>query len=505
MKDLTAQEKRRDTKETAGASLGGLARRDQEDRVRFTKEMKDSYTILIPMMAPIHFALVRNVLAYEGYHAVLLTNNGPGVVEEGLKYVHNDTCYPALLAIGQLIDALNSGKYDVNRTALLMSQTGGGCRASNYIFLLRRALKKAGYPQVPVVSVNVSGLEKDSGFQITASMLYKCLCAVLYGDALMCLSNQTKAHEKAPGQTKALVEDWIRRLTQAFNSGRGFGLSAMRRIFKKIAREFAAIPCDWTPKVKVGIVGEIYVKYASLGNNNLEEFLAEQNCEVVVPGLLDFVLYCAEGPQVNYRLYGGGARTWAATRIYWGFSRLVQHLQKLMIDAIGAYPQFAPPSSYAHTLASARQMISDGCEMGEGWLLTGEMVQLLKEDCPNIVCTQPFGCLPNHICGKGMIRKIRQMDPRANIVPIDYDPSATRVNQENRIKLMLAVARENLAKEKGQTGRFDKPAGPGHPAGRPGAAATVTGGTTAAAAGDRRSGETASGQAAAAVSTAAAQ
>ena len=463
-------------------ALMSLEKRDSEERVLFTKEMKDSYTLLIPMMAPIHFALVRNVFANEGYNVVLLTNNGPGVVEEGLKYVHNDTCYPALLSIGQLLDALNSGKYDVNRTALMMSQTGGGCRASNYIFLLRRALKKAGYGQVPVVSINMSGLEKDSGFKITPSMLYKALCAVLYGDALMCLSNQTKAHERTPGQTQALVDDWVRRLSEAFNSGRGFGLSATRRIFRKIAREFAAIPCDWTPKVKVGIVGEIYVKYASLGNNNLEAFLAEQDCEVVVPGLLDFVLYCAEGPKVKYRLYGGSAKEWAVTKVYNGFSRLVQYLQKLMIEAISAYPQFAPPSSYADTLESARELISDGCDMGEGWLLTGEMAQLLKEDCPNIVCTQPFGCLPNHICGKGMIRKIRQHDPRANIVPIDYDPSATQVNQENRIKLMLAVARENLARElaKDQT-ISGGPGAPAEPA--PAAMAALAGGAVSSAAG----------------------
>ena len=429
------------------AALAGLAKRDDEEKVLFTREMKDSYTILIPMMAPIHFALVRNVFANEGYNVVLLTNNGPGVVEEGLKYVHNDTCYPALLSIGQLLDALNSGRYDVNRTALMMSQTGGGCRASNYLFLLRRALKKAGYSQVPVISINLSGLEKDSGFKITPSMLYKALCAVVYGDALMCLSNQTKAHELESGQTQALVEDWVRRLSGAFNAGRGFGLTAMRRIFRKMAREFAAIPCDWKPKVKVGVVGEIYVKYSSLGNNNLEDFLAEQDCEVVVPGLLDFVLYCAEGPKTSYRLYGGGAKAWAAGKVYGGFSQLVQYLQKLMIDSVSAYSQFTPPSSYTHTLASAQEIISDGCVMGEGWLLTGEMVQLMKEDCPNIVCTQPFGCLPNHICGKGMIRKIRQLDQRANIVPIDYDPSATRVNQENRIKLMLAVAKENLVRE----------------------------------------------------------
>jgi predicted nucleotide-binding protein (sugar kinase/HSP70/actin superfamily) len=412
--------------------------------IAFTKAMRKTYTILVPMMAPIHFAIIKHVLLNNGYQAELLQNDGPGVVAEGLKFVHNDTCYPALLVIGQMLDALNSGKYDLERTALMITQTGGGCRASNYIFLLRRALKKAGYGQVPVVSLNMSGLEKNSGFRFTLLMLRQSLAALVYGDGLMALSNQVKAYEIEKGQAARLVDVWVERLVGQFSRGRGYSVGGMRQNFQRLAAEFAAIPCERRPKVKVGIVGEIYVKYASLGNNNLEDFLERQDCEVMVPGLLDFLLYSANGQPEKSRLYGGGGMR---TLIYQAASAYMRKMQNIMIAAIAAQPVFTPPSSFSHTKAMAAGVIGTGCDMGEGWLLTAEMVELVRQGYPNIVCTQPFGCLPNHICGKGMIRKIRQLDERANIVPIDYDASATKVNQENRIKLMLAVARENLDKE----------------------------------------------------------
>ncbi len=413
-------------------------------RVPFTKEMKKDYTILIPMMAPIHFSLIKNVLSNGGYNVELLENCGPGVVEEGLKYVHNDTCYPALLVIGQMLDALKSGKYDLNKTALMISQTGGGCRASNYIFLLRRALKKAGYDQIPVVSLNVSGLEKNSGFSLTWPMLYQALAGLVYGDGLMALSNQVKAYEIRKGSADALVKDWVARLGRQFNEKNGYSKRAMKANFQRMAADFNAIALERKPKIKVGIVGEIYVKYASLGNNNLEDFLAEQDCEVMVPGLLDFMLYTVNGVPEKNRLYGGDQ---IQAMTYEAVSQYIQSMQDIMIDAIAAYPDFVAPSRFAHTKSLVKGVISTGCDMGEGWLLTAEMIELVQKGYGNIVCTQPFGCLPNHICGKGMIRKIRQLDDRANIVPIDYDPSATRVNQENRIKLMLAVARENLTKK----------------------------------------------------------
>ena len=415
-------------------------------RKPFTKKMKKDYTILVPMMAPIHFSIIQNVLTRAGYRAELLVNDGPGVMEEGLRYVHNDTCYPALLVIGQMLDALKSGRYDLNKTALLMSQTGGGCRASNYIFLLRRALKKAGFDQIPVISFNVSGLEKNSGFRMTLPLALRMLAALVYGDGLMALVNQVKPYEREKGAAADLMDEWIRRLDGQFIQGKGFALRDMKLNFPRMAADFHTIPCDRKPKVRVGIVGEIYVKYASLGNNNLEDFLADQDCEVMVPGLLDFALYSLNSMPERSRLYGGNGLTAIAGE---AISLHIRQMQDSMINAIAAYPEFVAPSRFSHTKSLTEGMIGTGCDMGEGWLLTAEMVELVEKGYGNIVCTQPFGCLPNHICGKGMIRKIRDTNEDANIVPIDYDPSATRVNQENRIKLMLAVARENMDRDQG--------------------------------------------------------
>jgi len=410
--------------------------------------MKKDYTLLIPMMAPIHFSLLKSVLGNHGYHVELLANNGPGVIEQGLRYVHNDTCYPALLVIGQMLDALKSGAYDVNKTALLMAQTGGGCRASNYIFLLRRALKKAGYSHVPVVSFSVSGMEENSGFRLTFDLLRQMIAAVVYGDGLMALSNHVKAYENEKGAAARLVDKWIAKLDEMFSRCKGFSIHEMKKVFWWMAEDFNAIPYERKSKVKVGIVGEIYVKYASLGNNNLEDFLASQDCEVMVPGLLDFLLYTTNAIQENSRLYGGSFLGATVSDLA---LRYMQRMQDCMIEAIGLYPKLVTPSRFAHTKSLAEGIIGTGCNMGEGWLLTAEMMELVEKGYGNIVCTQPFGCLPNHICGKGMIRKIRAADPSANIVPIDYDAGATRVNQENRIKLMLAVARENLLLEDGES------------------------------------------------------
>jgi predicted nucleotide-binding protein (sugar kinase/HSP70/actin superfamily) len=407
------------------------------------RETYKEKTILIPMMAPIHFQLLQSILNNSGYRVELLTNQGPDVVEEGLKYVHNDTCYPALLVIGQMLAALKSGKYDLSRTALAISQTGGGCRASNYIFLLRKALKKAGYGDIPVISLNLSGLESDSAFKITLPMLKKMAVCLIYGDALMLLNNQVKPYEKQQGESLRLVQQWVDKIIAQFNQNQGTSMPQMSANLQQIVDSFAQIPVKYTPKVKVGVVGEIYVKYASLGNNNLEDFLAEQDCEVMIPGMMDFVLYSVDNVVERTRLYGGDfirSKVAAVLRSY-----LIK-MQEIMVKAIKQQPCFTVPSGFMHTKSLVEGVISTGCEMGEGWLLTAEMLECVQQGYPNIICTQPFGCLPNHICGKGMIRKITQLDSRANIIPIDYDPSATKVNQENRIKLMLAVAKENLAK-----------------------------------------------------------
>ena len=414
---------------------------DNANRVEFTREMKKDYTIITPNMAPIHFELIKNVLESFGYHIDLLRTTGREIADEGLKYVHNDTCYPALLSIGQLMHALHSGKYDLHKVALIMTQTGGGCRASNYIHLLRKALKKDGLDFIPVISLNLSGLESNSGFKITLPMIRQAIAALTYGDLLMLLKNQTKPYEVTPGESDALVDSWTSQLTKLFQQGKAFSQREVQEYFQKIAQSFADIKRRDVEKIKVGVVGEIYVKYSPLANNNLEQFLFEQDCEVMVPGILSFMIFKVDNRLEDIRLYGGSqAKKQVCTLLKWYFTKYETDL----IAAVKQFPQFTAPAPYSHLKELAGKVIGYGCKMGEGWLLTAEAMELVESGYGNVVCAQPFGCLPNHIVGKGMIRKVKNLYPQANIVPIDYDPSATQVNQENRIKLMLAVAKENL-------------------------------------------------------------
>ena len=377
----------------------------------FTKDMVKTHKILIPNMAVTQFRLMQAALASEGYQTEVLGNCGSEVAQLGLKYVHNDTCYPALLVIGQFLDALNSGKYDLDHTALLITQTGGGCRASNYIKLLRKALVKAGYGNIPVASLNFSGLEKGSGLPLTVPLLRKVIASIFYGDMLVALRSQTHAYEDHKGDADAMTEKWI-----------------------------ATIPITRVPKVKVGVVGEIYVKYSPLGNNDLEKFLESQDCEVNLPGLMGFVEYCVANYKLDIDLYGGNKL------VAGGADAFLSWLDGIGCASYDAMRKcgFYAPGSFRELMKKPEGIISLGAKMGEGWLLTAEMIELVEGGYGNIVCAQPFGCLPNHIVGKGMINKIRALHPDANITPVDYDPSATRVNQENRIKLMLAVAREKL-------------------------------------------------------------
>ncbi len=412
------------------------------DRVEFTKEMRRDYTILVPNMLSNHFKLLIKVFANEGYNVELLKNEGRSVVECGLKYVHNDTCYPALLVIGQMIDALQSGKYDTHKTALIITQTGGGCRASNYIHLLRKALKKAGLDYVPVISLNLSGLERNSGFKLTLGLLRRLIAAMAYGDLLMLLANQVRPYEINKGDADRLVDKWADLLVSEFDSGRGFNKKAMRSYMERIAREFAEVATDRTRKcVKVGIVGEIYVKFSALANNHLEEFLAGEGCEVNVPGLMSFILFKVDNRMEDIKLYGGSRIKFAVCKALFDY---LSEIEQIEIDAVKNNSSFNPPTAYSHLRELIYGIEGYGCKMGEGWLLTAEMLELIEGGYGNIVCAQPFGCLPNHIVGKGMIRRLRELHPDSNIVPIDYDPGATRVNQENRIKLMLSVAREQM-------------------------------------------------------------
>ncbi|MDR7855444.1 2-hydroxyacyl-CoA dehydratase [Tissierella sp.] len=418
-----------------------LNNNNQNSKVMFTKEMKDDYTILVPEMSPIHFSIYKNIFEEYGYKMEILQNEGPSVVHEGLKYVHNDTCYPALLVIGQMIDALKSGKYDINKTALLISQTGGGCRASNYIHLLRKALAKAGFKHIPVISFNLAGLEKDSGFKLTLPLIKRLLVATTYGDMLMLLQNQVKAYEITRGESDQLVQHWIQDLEKQSKSNNGYRIKEIKANLKKIVKSFSKIPLYLEEKIKVGIVGEIYVKYSKLANNHLVDFLIDQGCEVMVPGIMGFAIYTVDNRVEDVNIYGGSSVKRSIS------SKIRDYLVKfeeMIIDAVKENSNFTPPSSFEDLKAVGKDIIGHGCKMGEGWVLTAEMVDLVKTGYENIVCAQPFGCLPNHIIGKGMIRKIKDIYSSANIVPIDYDPSATKVNQENRIKLMLSMAKEKL-------------------------------------------------------------
>lgn len=401
----------------------------------FTEEMKKTHTILLPMMLPIHFTFMQKIMEQFGYKAELLTNDSRDVVNEGLKNVHNDTCYPALLVIGQMISALKSGKYDVDKVALMITQTGGGCRASNYIFLLRKALEKSGFGHVPVISLNFSGLEENPGFRLTVPLIIRLVYAVVLGDFLMLLSNQCKPYEREHGYTDAMVRKWMDIILENWGDGTLIRYSKVKAFYPKILADFASIPKTGEIKVKVGIVGEIYVKYSPMGNNHLEDFLLSEGAEAVIPGLMDFCLYCIYNGIVDRKLYGG---KWLSSKVNGIAYRYFVSKQRDMIAAIRRHGVFDPPMSFEATNKLAGSYINHGVKMGEGWLLTVEMAELIEKGVKNIVCTQPFGCLPNHIVGKGMINEIKAKHPDANIVAIDYDPGASEVNQQNRIKMMLA-------------------------------------------------------------------
>ena len=407
----------------------------------FTDTMKKDYTILIPNMLPVHFKLIAKIMNNYGYNVELLETTGAHIADAGLKSVHNDTCYPALLVIGQFIDALESGKYDKNKVALMISQTGGGCRASNYIYLLRKALEKRGYGYIPVISLNFSGLDKKASFKITLPMGFQMLYSVLLGDLIMLLYNQCKPYEITPNSSEEAEKEAFEMCFHLFKKGKMISYKTIKDTYKNIINIFNKVGRRNEIKVKVGVVGEIYVKYSPLGNNNLEDFLRSVGAEVVVPGLLDFCMYCVANSIIDRRLYGG--RFIKAGVYKFVFNWLLKK-QADVISAIKDNSKFEPPMSFDKTMDSVKDYISQGVKMGEGWLLTAEMIELIHSGAGNIVCTQPFGCLPNHIAGKGMMRKIKEKNPEANIVAIDYDPGATKINQENRIKLMMSVAKRNL-------------------------------------------------------------
>ncbi len=423
---------------------------DMPERVIFTEEMRKTHTILIPNMLPRHFVILSQVFNNYGYKTELLEDGLHGdsqrVIDAGLKYVHNDACYPALLVIGQFIAALQSGRYDVDKVALLLTQTGGGCRASNYIPLLRKALVRAGFSQVPVISINFSGLESMPGFKITLPMIPRLLYAILYGDLILTLVNQCRPYETVKGTTEALADDWSRRLAEEMTGDKASKAMKYKNIkanYRRIINDFAAIDGvekrKTHPAVRVGIVGEIYVKFSPLGNNGLEDFLVFEGAEPVMAGLTDFCLYVVTNSIVDYQLYG--VRKTQA-KIYGIADKFFLKKQDDLIAAIREEGTFTPPTSFRHTRTLTRDYVGMGAKMGEGWLLTAEILELIDSGVGNVVITQPFGCLPNHIVGKGMMKPIKEDSPEVNLVAIDYDAGATKINQENRIKLMLANAKK---------------------------------------------------------------
>ncbi len=410
---------------------------DENGRLLFTKEMKKDYTLLAPQMLPDHFAMVVEIVRSYGYKVEMLENAGRPVIDAGQKYVHNDACYPAILVIGQLINAIQSGKYDPHKVALVITQTGGGCRASNYIHLLRKALEKADLAFVPVISLNLSGMEKNPGFQLSVGILRKAIFALIYGDLLLCVSNQVRPYELTKGDTDTCVQQCMNFLLADMHQGKGMSFKSMNANFDRITAAFKAIPVSQEEKVRVGVVGEIYVKYAPLGNNNLCDFLLSEGAEPVVPGVIDFIIFKINNREVDVDIYGG---RWIKEKFCHWLQKYVMKYQHAMIDALRR-SGFRAPGDFTELHSYIKGYLGDGNKMGEGWLLTAEMLELIHTGVPNIVCTQPFGCLPNHIVGKGMIRKLKDDYPWSNIVAIDYDPGATKINQENRIKLMLANAK----------------------------------------------------------------
>lgn len=407
--------------------------------VDFTKEMKQTYTIIAPDIFPTHMELISEVFRLYGYNVVVAHYEGKDVIDTGLKYFHNDVCYPAICMLGQQLYALTCGDFDPHRSALIQFQTGGGCRASNYLCLLRKALKSMGMEYVPVISLSFGGYEKYSGFHVTPAMIVCGMRSLVYGDMLLLLKNQTLPYELHAGDTRRTVEKWIQLLTEQFRHKRGLTGPAMRRNLCAMAKDFYEIPRERKKLKKVGIVGEIYVKYSSFGNNGLEEFLLSQGCEYMVPGVLGFFQYCFASAELDRKYYGAG-------RLNCIISAFAEHIadkwDQAMIDALKPYPDFAAPVSFDHIKGLAEKIIDRGVKMGEGWLLPGEVAELIEKGYQNIICAQPFGCLPNHIVGKGTIRRLRELYPNANIFPVDYDAGASKVNQENRIKLMLAIADE---------------------------------------------------------------
>ncbi len=414
-------------------------------RVPFTKEMKDEgYTILIPQMIPIHFELIESAVKSLGYNVKLLKECTEKTVETGLRYVNNDACYPSILTTGQFIEALQSGEYDVNRTALIMSQTGGGCRATNYIGFIRKALKDAGFANVPIISFNVVGMEKSTGFKITIPMAINLVKAIFYGDLLQKLLLKNRAYEIHKGESQAMYEKWLEKCKVLCSKST---YNQFKKSIYEMVNDFETIELDISnEKPKVGIVGEVLIKYHPFGNNHVIDVLEKEGAEVISPDFMGFIKFIATHKITNNRLLNIDK---AKAKIFGAVIKLIEMLEKDLSKALSASKKgYLLPCDIFELESKVKDILSIGNQTGEGWFLTAEMIEYIEHDIPNIVCVQPFACLPNHVVGKGVIKSIREKYPYANISPIDYDPGASETNQTNRIKLLTTVAKDNLKKKK---------------------------------------------------------
>ena len=415
------------------------------ERKEFTKEMfREGYTILAPQMSPIHFDILAPVVRKHGYNIVLLDNDNRQAIDTGLKFVNNDACFPSITVVGQIMQAILSGKYDTDHLAVMMTQTGGCCRASNYVAFIRRALQKAGYPNIPVISVNANGMEKNAGFQITAGLAIDAVHALVYGDLFMRCLYRVRPYEKVPGSAEELHRKWKKICIESLvdkDSTYSYGW-----VCRGIVQAFDSLPIDETlRKPRVGVVGEILVKYMPLANNHLVEVLEAEGAEAVVPDMLDFFNYCLLGGKYRHEYLGAG---WGSEFTAKAGIQVVRALRRPAIDALRKSKRFDPPVPIEKIAEMTKPYLSMGNQYGEGWFLAGEMIELISSGVPNVICIQPFACLPNHVVGKGVIKVLKKNYPQANIAAVDYDPGASEVNQLNRIKLMLSVAKENMKNEK---------------------------------------------------------
>ena len=408
-------------------------------RVIFTEEMRKNYTILVPQMSPIHFDILEPALASCGYNLKILPST-PECLDYGLKYVNNDACYPSLLVVGQFMQALLSGEYDLDKVALIITQTGGGCRATNYIGFIRRALENAGMSQIPVISMS-AGIEKNPGLKINLKMAHRAIQALIYGDVFMRVLYRVRPYEAVPGSANALHEKWLAIVQKSVQNG---NKAEFKRNIKNIVKEFDELPLKDVKKPRVGIVGEILVKFLPLANNFLVDLLEEEGAEAVCPDLLDFFMYSLYNANFKAEYLG---KKKSSARINNFLIRYLESYRKVAKDALAASTRFEPPTPIETLAGYASPIVSCGNQTGEGWFLTGEMIELIHSGVSNIVCAQPFGCLPNHVVGKGVIKELRRHYSNTNIVAVDYDPGASEVNQLNRIKLMLSTAAKNMAND----------------------------------------------------------